>query len=126
MKKNRKKRKRQIIRHITYPGSNGYSIQQNPWLCAQELTIYFIKVRLCFCLCCLFRCGISVREGGSRSFFGKRRLQNQFKDALNAIQVGIASGYSLENTVREARKDLERIYSKEAEMTQNLPTWKVR
>lgn len=50
----------------------------------------------------------------------KRRLQNQFKDALNALQVGVASGYSLENAIREARKDLERIYGKEAEMAQEF------
>ena len=61
--------------------SNAYSLLSSP----HDTSCYQIAVRL-------------VR---------KRRLQNQFKDALNAIQVGIASGYSLENTVREARKDLE-------------------
>lgn len=46
----------------------------------------------------------------------KRRLHYQFKDALSAMQVGISAGYSLENAVREAQKDLERIHGKNSEM----------
>ena len=33
------------------------------------------------------------------------------------MQIGISAGYSLDNAVRETRKDLERIYGKTAEMT---------
>lgn len=47
----------------------------------------------------------------------KNRLHYQFKDALSAMQVGISAGYSLDNAIREARKDLERIHGKNAEMT---------
>ena len=50
----------------------------------------------------------------------KRRLHYQFRDALSALQVGISSGYSMENAVKEARKDLERIYGKQAEMVQEF------
>ena len=47
----------------------------------------------------------------------KKRIHYQFKEALSALQVGISAGYSLDNAVRETRKDLERIYGKTAEMT---------
>lgn len=50
----------------------------------------------------------------------KKRLNYQFKDALNAMQVGISAGYSLDNTIREARKDLERLYGEKAEMAREF------
>lgn len=36
------------------------------------------------------------------------------------MQVGISAGYSLDNTVKEVRKDLERIYGRNAEMTKEF------
>lgn len=47
----------------------------------------------------------------------KRRLHDQFRDALNGISAGISAGYSLENAVTEAGKDLMRIYGADAELT---------
>lgn len=44
----------------------------------------------------------------------RKELYYQFKDALNALRVGIAAGYSLENAVGEAQKDLVRIYGENA------------
>ena len=46
----------------------------------------------------------------------KNRLWLQFRDALSALQVSISAGYSLENAIKETRKDLERIYGKKGEM----------
>ena len=46
----------------------------------------------------------------------KNRLWLQFRDALAALQVSISAGYSLENGIKETRKDLERIYGKKGEM----------
>ena len=56
----------------------------------------------------------------------KKRIHYQFKDALGAMQVGIAAGYSLDNAVKEARKDLERIYGKTAEMTMEFAYMEVQ
>lgn len=50
----------------------------------------------------------------------KKRLNYQFKDALNAMQVGISAGYSLDNTIREARRDLERLYGQKADMVREF------
>ena len=50
----------------------------------------------------------------------KKRLNYQFKDALNAMQVGISAGYSLDNTIKEARKDLEKMYGAKAEMAREF------
>lgn len=47
----------------------------------------------------------------------KNRLWMQFRDALAGLQVSIAAGYSIENAIKEARKDLEKIYGKKGEMT---------
>lgn len=46
----------------------------------------------------------------------RQRLHYQFKDALNAVNAGISAGYSLENAVAEAGRDLVRIYGKSQEM----------
>ena len=48
--------------------------------------------------------------------FRKNRLWLQFRDALSALQVSISAGYSLENAIKETRKDLERIYGRKGEM----------
>lgn len=50
----------------------------------------------------------------------KQRLHYQFRDVLGSIQVGISSGYSLENALKEAKKDLERIYGRETEMVKEI------
>ncbi len=42
-----------------------------------------------------------------------RVLTVQFKDAMESLVAGLAAGYSLENSVREAQKDLALMYSKE-------------
>lgn len=59
---------------------------------------------------------IRERRGGKTRAL-KARLREQFRDALNSMQVGISAGYSAENAVKEARKDLERIHGKKAELT---------
>lgn len=46
----------------------------------------------------------------------KNQLWLQFRDALSSLQVSISAGYSLENAIKETRKDLERVYGKKCEM----------
>lgn len=41
----------------------------------------------------------------------KRKLNYQFKDALNALSVAVQAGYSVENAVSACTRDLERLYS---------------
>ncbi len=42
----------------------------------------------------------------------RRRLNYQFKDALNALSVAVQAGYSVENAVSACARDLERLYEK--------------
>lgn len=42
----------------------------------------------------------------------RRRLNYQFKDALNSMNVAIQAGYSVENAVSACARDLERLYEK--------------
>lgn len=53
---------------------------------------------------------------------GERRkeLQLQFKDAVQAMAAALAAGYSPENAVREAGRDLRLIYPERADMIQEL------
>ena len=53
---------------------------------------------------------------------GKRRkeLQLQFKDAVQGMAAALAAGYSAENAIREAGKDLRLIYPERADMVQEL------
>lgn len=42
----------------------------------------------------------------------KRKLNYQFKDALNSLSVAVQAGYSVENAVSACARDLERLYEK--------------
>ena len=50
----------------------------------------------------------------------KKELKNQFKDAVQAMAAALAAGYSVENAVREAQKDLRMIYGTDVDMAQEL------
>ena len=50
----------------------------------------------------------------------RKRLYHQFRDALNSIDAAVSAGYSLENAVSEAKKDLMRIYGTSSEMVLEL------
>ena len=43
----------------------------------------------------------------------KRKLDYQFKDALNSMNVAVQAGYSVENAVAVCVHDLEQLYEKE-------------
>ena len=43
----------------------------------------------------------------------KRKLDYQFKDALNSMNVAVQAGYSVENAVTVCVHDLEQLYEKE-------------
>lgn len=42
----------------------------------------------------------------------RKKLNYQFKDALNALSVAVQAGYSIENAVSACTRDLERLYEK--------------
>lgn len=50
----------------------------------------------------------------------KKRLNYQFKDALSSMSVALQAGYSAENAVRTCRRDLERLYGREADLVQEF------
>lgn len=50
----------------------------------------------------------------------KAALKGEFKDAVQGIAAALAAGYSVENAVREAGKDLRMLYADSADMVQEL------
>lgn len=50
----------------------------------------------------------------------REELKLQFKDAVQAIAAALRAGYSAENAVAEAGRDLTRVYSERADMVQEL------
>lgn len=50
----------------------------------------------------------------------KRKLNYQFKDALNALSVAVQAGYSVENAVSACARDLERLYAKEDDILEEF------
>lgn len=50
----------------------------------------------------------------------RERLKLQFRDAVQALAAALAAGYSAENAVREARKDLQLMYEESLDMVQEL------
>lgn len=95
MKKNRKKREKTDYQtyHLSWQQWIQYTAESVA-LCA-GINYLFYKSPAVF----LFMLPVPVwyirQRRRQQIILRKRRLQNQFKDALNAIQVGIASGYSL-------------------------------
>ena len=50
----------------------------------------------------------------------RKELKIQFKDAVQSIAAALAAGYSAENALREAVKDLQMMYSKDTDMVQEM------
>ena len=50
----------------------------------------------------------------------KKRLNYQFKDALNSLSVAVQAGYSVENAVTACMKDMERLYPPEADIVREF------
>ena len=50
----------------------------------------------------------------------RKELKLQFKDAVEGIAAALAAGYSAENAIREARKDLQLVYTGSTDMIHEL------
>lgn len=50
----------------------------------------------------------------------RRELKVQFKDAVQSIAAALAAGYSAENALREAVKDLQMMYASDMDMVQEM------
>lgn len=59
-------------------------------------------------------------KGGSLGEKRRKALKLQFKDAVQGIAAALAAGYSAENAIREARKDLSLIYPRNTDILQEL------
>ena len=51
----------------------------------------------------------------------KRRLNYQFRDALNSMSVAVQAGYSVENAVSACVRDLEQLYEKKCGHCARIP-----
>ena len=50
----------------------------------------------------------------------KRRLKNQFEDVLHGLQSAIKAGYSMEQAIRECKKEMIQIYGRQQEWVHEL------
>lgn len=50
----------------------------------------------------------------------RKKLNYQFKDALNALSVAVQAGYSVENAVSACARDLERLYDKNEDILEEF------
>ena len=81
-------------------------------LCYRNVISFFLLLPFCF---------LYLPFKKKQLLYEKRkRLYHQFRDALNSIDAAVSAGYSLENAVSEARKDLMRIYGTSGEMVLEL------
>lgn len=55
-----------------------------------------------------------------RSQKRKKELNYQFRDALNILSVSLRAGYSIENSLREAEKDMRKLKGNRSELVQEL------
>ena len=46
----------------------------------------------------------------------KKRLNYQFRDALNSMSVAVQAGYSVENAVSACTRDMERLYDPDSDI----------
>lgn len=86
-----------LAQSILLCGAVDYLFYQNIWLMltAVPVAVWFLK----------WKKRQLIRER-------KRKLNYQFKDALNALSVAVQAGYSVENAVSACARDLERLYEK--------------
>ena len=78
-------------------GAVDYLFYQTPWvmLLVVPVSVFFLK----------WKKKQIIRER-------KRRLNYQFRDALNSMSVAVQAGYSVENAVSACVRDLEQLYPK--------------
>lgn len=78
-------------------GAVDYLFYQTPWvmLLVVPVSVFFLK----------WKKKQMIRER-------KRRLNYQFRDALNSMSVAVQAGYSVENAVSACVRDLEQLYPK--------------
>lgn len=50
----------------------------------------------------------------------KKRLNYQFRDALNAMSVAVQAGYSVENAVSACTRDMERLYEPDSDIVKEF------
>lgn len=50
----------------------------------------------------------------------RKKLNYQFKDALNALSVAVQAGYSIENAVSACTRDLERLYDRKTDIMEEF------
>ena len=76
-------------------GAVDYLFYQTPWvmLLVVPVSVFFLK----------WKKKQMIRER-------KRRLNYQFRDALNSMSVAVQAGYSVENALLQAQKDLDKLY----------------
>ena len=86
-------------------GAADYLFYQNWWymLAAVPAAVLFIRMKK--------RQRIKER---------KKKLNYQFRDALNSLSVAVQAGYSVENAVTACRRDMERLYPEEADIVQEF------
>ena len=81
-------------------------------LCYRNVISFFLLLPFCFLYLPFKRKQLLYEK--------RKRLYHQFRDALNSIDAAVSAGYSLENAVSEAKKDLMRIYGTSSEMVLEL------
>lgn len=86
-------------------GAVDYLFYQNPWL-------LLLAPPLCLAFLRLHR-GELMEER-------RRRIGEEFRDALVSLNVAVQAGYSMENALRECRRDLSRLYPPGADILEEL------
>ena len=94
-----------LLQSAALCGAADYLFYQNWWLMAAV-----VPVSVCFLK---WKKQQIIRER-------RRRLNYQFKDALNAMSVAVQAGYSVENAVKACAGDLGRLYPKEADIVREF------
>ena len=94
-----------LIQSILLCGAMNYLFYQNWWLMLLTVPVTVLFMRL-------------KKKGLIRE--RKRKLNYQFKDALNALSVAVQAGYSVENAVAACSRDLERLYPKETDIVKEF------
>ena len=86
-------------------GAVDYLFYQTPWvmLLVVPVSVFFLK----------WKKKQMIRER-------KRRLNYQFRDALNSMSVAVQAGYSVENAVKESLKEMQIFYSGDVAILREL------
>ncbi len=96
---------RAIVKNIVICGLTAYLFFQNGWSLVVLIPFYIHRIR---------------REIKHQEILRKKRIEEQFRDGLQCLLAALEAGYSMENSIVHATKDLKGMFGEKEPIVQEF------